>query len=347
MRKGVYPNGPNGPSTDDLFKQIEAGVLNDVSMGLRGGDAVCDLCGTNVRSEECKHAPGTSQNVTKTQERTQKLRGVHKGYATYSLEDARSGEVSGVYAGAIPGAGFSKALEYAQSGQFSAQELLQFEQSYATLLTKGDIEMLERQFEEASESLVDKIVNRLKGNNFHREEPAQFSGVTFSEGEPASQPPVMTELVSTGPSKEELALKARNEELAARLERIEDTRLTEQATTLATEFVSDRRLLPAGLPAAQALSKFLAKAEGANLEYTDAFGKVVKAEPLMLFKQVMENAPQHDLLSDHEASQMPEGAIVLAASVEPVDTVELEALEDARSMLPKERKSKSASNGKH
>jgi hypothetical protein len=157
----------------------------------------------------------------------------------------------------------------------------------------------------------------------------------------------MTELVSTGPSKEELALKARNEELAARLERIEDTRLTEQATTLATEFVSDRRLLPAGLPAAQALSKFLAKAEGANLEYTDAFGKVVKAEPLMLFKQVMENAPQHDLLSDHEASQMPEGAIVLAASVEPVDTVELEALEDARSMLPKERKSKSASNGKH
>ena len=116
MLRGVKPNGDSGPSTDDLAAMIDAGTVPDVSVGLYGGDAVCDVCGEDVNAMTdsgdwlCPHVPGTTYNVNPSQQKAQKGRGVQDGCASYSLVNARCGETSAVYDGAVPGAGFRKAL---------------------------------------------------------------------------------------------------------------------------------------------------------------------------------------------------------------------------------------------
>lgn len=116
MTRGIKPNGSGGPSTDDLSKMIDTGTLFDVSMGLYGGTRLCDVCGNELyaydEEEEkylCPHYPGSTRKMDAGQVDAQKARGVPGGQATYSLCDAHPGEVSAVYDGAIPGAGFGKA----------------------------------------------------------------------------------------------------------------------------------------------------------------------------------------------------------------------------------------------
>lgn len=122
MTRGIKPNGANGPSTDDLSKMIDTGSLFDVSMGLYGGTKLCDVCGENLYAADedgnylCKHYPGSNRKMDSQQVEAQKLRGVPGGVATYSLVDARPGEVSAVYGGAIPGAGFAKAFHRLNRG---------------------------------------------------------------------------------------------------------------------------------------------------------------------------------------------------------------------------------------
>ena len=113
MLRGVNPNGSNGPSTDEMFAQIEGGTLNDVSVGLYGGKRPCDVCGKDIREWDeqtgwyaCPHVPGATDGMSKDQINNQRKRGVPDGCASYSLTDARMGELSGVYDGAVPGAGF-------------------------------------------------------------------------------------------------------------------------------------------------------------------------------------------------------------------------------------------------
>lgn len=119
MLKGIRPNGANGPSTDDIYAGIEGGTLKDVSMGLSGGSRICDVCGVDLEARDekgryqCPHAPGTDEDMDEGQIEGQKARGVGKGYASYSLADAYPQEVSAVFKGAVPGAGFRKSLALA------------------------------------------------------------------------------------------------------------------------------------------------------------------------------------------------------------------------------------------
>ena len=140
MLRGVKPNGDQGPSTDDLYRGIKGGTVSDVSLGIYGGYGVCDVCGgkfgdggDDLRlmdddyarggprlqeedSEECRHIPGTRHKMKAAEIRRQRDRGVPGGVATYTLEGAVPREVSAVYKGAVPGAGFRHALALGRSG---------------------------------------------------------------------------------------------------------------------------------------------------------------------------------------------------------------------------------------
>lgn len=133
MLQGIKPNGDSGPTTDDLHAMIESGTLFDVSVGLLGGPngrAICDVCGQELR--KCDHSPGTTRNMEPEQVEAQKGRGVASGKATYTMEDYILSEVSGVYDGAVPGAGFSKGLSIID--QLSSEEREQFREAFHALM---------------------------------------------------------------------------------------------------------------------------------------------------------------------------------------------------------------------
>jgi hypothetical protein len=142
MVKGVHPNGKNGPSTDDLSAGIVGGTLTDVSMGLSGGFRVCDVCGEDLEARDdkgryrCPHAPGTDEDMEEEHIEAQKARGVAKGYASYSLLDAYPQEVSAVFKGAVPGAGFRKSLALAAADpKFAARRGREVISAYGPMLT--------------------------------------------------------------------------------------------------------------------------------------------------------------------------------------------------------------------
>jgi hypothetical protein len=139
MLRGVKPNGENGPSTDDLHKGIEGGTLKDVSLGLSFGDRVCDVCSQDVNAKDldgnylCSHVPGTHRKMTDEDRSAQESRGVKRGLASYTLVDALPSEVSSVYKGAVPGAGFRKARQLASAGTFSLDEGRELLSAYGPL----------------------------------------------------------------------------------------------------------------------------------------------------------------------------------------------------------------------
>lgn len=139
MLRGQQPNGANGPSTDSLSASISGGTIFDVSMGLYGGERVCDVCGHDFYAKDpegrylCDHVPGTHRKMDAGQIEAQKAKGVPGGKATYTLRDAVPGEVSAVYDGAIPGAGFRKALALKRSNQLSRSDWREALAAYPSL----------------------------------------------------------------------------------------------------------------------------------------------------------------------------------------------------------------------
>lgn len=133
----VRPNGAQGPSTAELNAMILAGVQRDVSLGLHpgeDGETLCDVCGKDPwewDDDGCMHIPGTDRGLTPEQIKAQKARGVTTGYATYSLVNFHMGEVSSVYDGAVPGAGYRKALVASREGTLSGEHLAQARRSYS------------------------------------------------------------------------------------------------------------------------------------------------------------------------------------------------------------------------
>lgn len=129
MRRGIQPNGANGPSTDDLHVMVESGSLKDVSVGLRGGEVVCDVCGHEYGDyEKCQHYAGTTEGMTADEIDSQKQRSADnkKGVATYSWVNASFGEISAVYDGAIRGAGVQKVMNFARTHDLSKPEVRAF-----------------------------------------------------------------------------------------------------------------------------------------------------------------------------------------------------------------------------
>ena len=138
---GQRPNGPNGMTSDDLHAAIMAGVVSEVSLGLSGGTARCDVCGLALSFDEsgetdCGHLPGTHLGMDGDQKAAQVARGVPGGYGSYTLEDAEPAEVSAVYAGAVPGAGFARAVRLARAGRLPAPDRARARRFYAEFLPK-------------------------------------------------------------------------------------------------------------------------------------------------------------------------------------------------------------------
>jgi hypothetical protein len=143
LLKGVRPNGDAGPTTDDLAASIRGGTTFDVSMGLHGGSVVCDVCGEDMGYDPevgyaCDHIPLTTAHMTDEEVAAQEARGVPGGVATCTLDDARAGEVSAVYDGAVPGAGFLKARRYALAGRLDAPGLLAVAARFRPYLTRRE-----------------------------------------------------------------------------------------------------------------------------------------------------------------------------------------------------------------
>lgn len=133
MLRGIQPNGNSGPTTDDLHRMVLGGQIFDVSVGLLAGadgKTVCDVCGANYRS--CPHLAGSNREMSMDEQQAQVDRGVPGGQASYRLEDYEISEVSAVYDGAVPGAGFSKGL--AMMDELSDEELAAFRAAFAALL---------------------------------------------------------------------------------------------------------------------------------------------------------------------------------------------------------------------
>jgi hypothetical protein len=119
MLQGSKPVGLSGPDTDEINR-----------MGTR----LCDVCGNEYYSRDCPHYAGSSYDMTEEQRQAQVRRGVLRGVATYTLNHWEIGEVSGVYDGAVPGAGFAKFHEALRAGTLPEDVLSELSQVYAAYL---------------------------------------------------------------------------------------------------------------------------------------------------------------------------------------------------------------------
>lgn len=112
---------PGIAETDDLIFRMKTGLLRDVSVGFHGGRMVCDICSQDFW--ECRHWPGIKYEEKVGDTVTTKL-------ATYTIEDARLSEVSGVFDGSTPDAMILKAQRAAKAGNLSREQVTLLEQKY-------------------------------------------------------------------------------------------------------------------------------------------------------------------------------------------------------------------------
>jgi hypothetical protein len=99
--------------TNDLILRMRANLVRDVSVGFSGGTARCDICGSDFW--ECRHFPGIKYEEKKGNVVTNIL-------ATFTIEDARLNEVSGVFDGSTPDAMILKAQRFAAAGLLSRDQ---------------------------------------------------------------------------------------------------------------------------------------------------------------------------------------------------------------------------------
>lgn len=340
MLRGIKPNGANGPSTDDLHASIGGGTLFDVSLGLTGeGYIKCDVCGHMVRhrdmhtgaGEWCAHAPGTTREMSKDEVVAQQERGVRDGRASYTIVDDHANEFSGVYDGAIAGAGFQVAMSLAKQHKLSPFELAQARTAFAPLLTKGDFNM-DQAIEEVSNGVASRVLRAL---GFKRSDLASLQDIqdeseneeetklekasstaSNSPDQAASPAPGGETLSPNDPRLAELAdLKAK---FAARTaEEIQD-----RAETFANGLVERSVALPHGRPQALALYRQLALDDAANPAPVAFIGgdgteqKLSRAEALAAMFSAL---PAHSLTKETKVGDLPPGSILLGADRGPVD----------------------------
>lgn len=292
MLRGIYPNGQSGPSTDDLHRMIDAGTLFDVSVGLYGGDSLCEVCGGDVNSADCPHTPGTTHGMDADAQTAQQARGVPNGAASYRLINARMGEVSAVFDGAVPGAGFRKTLSLARRRQLTPVELAQARHAYAALLAKGDLSM-----DDVTDAVQHGFTRALKSLGFRQDEREYVSPVAVP-GE-LLQASVVGELKPVPDPALEQALAAERERSAALVAQV--TKLAEQSRVdFVDGLVRAHQLLPARK--AWALARLAqAAADDAALPGAVAFvtpdGTAREGSRVEAVQAELTAAPAHDFLT--------------------------------------------------
>lgn len=259
MRRGVAPNGANGPTSDDLHKGIDAGTIFDVSVGLWGGDYVCDVCGGDLSDwESCPHVPGTTYDMDAEAQAAQAARGVTGGRASYTIDNARCGETSAVYDGAVPGAGFRKALS--RQATLSRAERAQMRAAYSRLLNRKErAHMDATEIEDVIESRLERFGKRLEATlrGFGRRQHDE------SEEELPPVPLAPSPAVLAANGEQEKRLKSLEEQLAASQKREREAKLH--------QYKRDGLLLPAA--EAHAL-KLMEADEDAFAAFLSAQGKL-------------------------------------------------------------------------
>lgn len=154
MLRGIKPNGENGPTTDDLDLMIRGGQVADVSVGLSKGEKICNVC-SGVLSE-CPHVPGTRRAMTDEQVTAQTANNIPGGKASYTIENARCGEVSAVFDGAVPGAGVKKVMAFKQAGKLNHRELKDARLAFGSLLS-GDFSMDTELLDQISDAVAEGV----------------------------------------------------------------------------------------------------------------------------------------------------------------------------------------------
>jgi hypothetical protein len=105
--------------------KIRSGVVKDQSIGFYGGEWLCTICGRDMQvwwtADGCQHILGLMypQVDKKGNVKSDKP----EVMARANIENAHQGELSGVYAGATPGAMIDKARAYAEAGQLMQRHI--------------------------------------------------------------------------------------------------------------------------------------------------------------------------------------------------------------------------------
>lgn len=237
MLRGTAPNGANAPTTDDLHRTIVGGTTADTSVGLYGGDNICDVCGADVDDAAvCVHSPGTAHDLTPAETAAQLARGVTKGRASYTLVGGHLGEVSAVYDGAVPGAGFRKTLALARRHTLTRADVLDARQVYARLLRKGDLPMDD--LVEAVERGMSNALARFRPNRAGAGDDVLLTAPAL--------PAQVTELAPrVDLAAEQAALAQAQAAFAAEKAAFAKDKYVTQATTEVHRLIHERRVLPA------------------------------------------------------------------------------------------------------
>jgi hypothetical protein len=308
MLRGIKPNGDAGPSTDDLDRKIRGGTLFDVSVGLKEGWRECDVCGGDVNDyDSCPHVPGTLYAMDEDEIESQKARGVPDGRATYTYRKGQLGEISGVFDGAVRGAGFRKAM--ALSSKLTGENMKLAREVY------GDFSM-----KEEGEGLLERVAEAV-ADGFRR----AFGGKQPPTAE-ATQPEENVDMSKQNGADVE-QLRRDSEELA--------TLKQNQRDQAAAQFASDqvkthKNLLPFGETKLKSL--YL------QLSADDASAPLAEGSRVEQLKGLFTALPGHHLTKELAAGQLPEGATVLENEDDPQQASVKQAAESARAYGEKANK---------
>ena len=104
ITKGMGLSGSFYSSSDTIIRAIRTAAIRDVSVGIWGGEDICDICGLNITNwwrdyysgnDYCPHIPGEEYEI---------VEGEAPVLCTYTIVDAELLELSLVWAGANPSA---------------------------------------------------------------------------------------------------------------------------------------------------------------------------------------------------------------------------------------------------
>lgn len=164
----------NGAQTNDIIRQIKAGIIRDMSVGFGGSNMWyrCGSCGRDLFDWDCPHIPGLPDETGKT------------SFAW--VVDANLREVSTVYKGSCPGAYVDKARAYIQQGQLSEKNVMLLERQFQVRLDDGKRSIYFTKKEgEQDVNLIQQVREALKENKLEKRALVE---IIQGEGDPYRHP---------------------------------------------------------------------------------------------------------------------------------------------------------------